>query len=57
MALLGDPSEEAYLQPGARVIQRQPIHAGRNQTSAAIVAIVVMAQTLALRIQEHHTRV
>jgi hypothetical protein len=54
---LSDLMEEAHIQPGAWVIQRQPIHAGRNQTSATIVAIVVMAQTLALRIQEHHTRV
>ena len=56
MALLSDLREEAYLQPGAWVIQGQPIHAGPNQTSATFVAIV-MAQTLAMRIQEHHTRV
>jgi hypothetical protein len=36
--------EEAHLQPGDLVIQRQPIHAGRNQTSTAFVAIVVMVQ-------------
>jgi hypothetical protein len=35
--------EEAHLQPGDRLNQRQPIHAGRSQTSATFVATFVMA--------------
>jgi hypothetical protein len=36
---------------------RRAVDAERNQTSATCMAIVVMAQKLALRIQEHQTGV
>jgi hypothetical protein len=37
------PGEEAHLQPGDGLNQRQPIHAERSQTFATFVATFVMA--------------